>query len=354
MATRRWSPVEQNFLRAVGLTVALVVAFHLLGLMERGALALPGQPLLLGEASAAAMRYVTIPHYIVAMLFLVTGSRNRTPARRALIGSLLLVGAGLCWLYYRLGGAPIPGAVGSATPGYGIVLAGLVYIYFICHELRDEAFFYGVLDRVPSGERAGHFPRFADGLVLLGGFGLLAMLWPVLVLGLPQRIPPLIGAQVALPVRAAIAALPMLVWVAAEYGYLRRHAAHGFGGVSDLVRQYGVLFRVFVGVFLVLGLGLAILGRPYPIVLLHVSAWYVFVSRTAKAAASSDMGWWTRIRTTRRGFQSLHVGLVVALGVAAAVSVYAFGALGPLWYLLSGDVFVYWTIMHLTVSSLPR
>ena len=64
---------------------------------------------------------------------MVTALKNRTPVRRLWILGLLVAGAGLCSVYH-LGGAKT-----------NVFLMVSVYLYFLVHELRDEAMFYHAL-----------------------------------------------------------------------------------------------------------------------------------------------------------------------------------------------------------------
>ena len=60
------------------------------------------------------------------------------------------------------------------------------------------------------------------------------------------------------------------------------------------------------------------------------------------------------MRTTRRGFITLHIGLAVVVALLIAVNVYGYGRQGPLDLILGSKGFYYWTVMHVTLSFLPR
>ena len=94
---------------------------------------------------------------------------------------------------------------------------------------------------------------------------------------------------------------------------------------------------------------------------LHVAAWYVFVihqfsKRPAPDPAPRKFGWkW--MRTTRPGFEFLHIGLLVAVLIAAGVWAYGFNnspSQPMLAAFLSRDAFPIWTIFHVTTSFAPR
>jgi hypothetical protein len=66
---------------------------------------------------------------------------------------------------------------------------------------------------------------------------------------------------------------------------------------------------------------------------------------------------WSWLRGTRRGFNLLHAGLALALVGAGVWWAYGFGndpGVRPLHLLLSREAFPYWTIMHVSVSFVPR
>ena len=66
---------------------------------------------------------------------------------------------------------------------------------------------------------------------------------------------------------------------------------------------------------------------------------------------------WRWVRATPTGFRWLHLGLLAAVIVAAIVWAYGFrndASLTAMDVVLSRDAFPYWTIMHVTVSWVPR
>ena len=60
------------------------------------------------------------------------------------------------------------------------------------------------------------------------------------------------------------------------------------------------------------------------------------------------------MRTTPAGFRVLHIGLALGLLLLGGVWMYGLGGGTWLWTFLSAESFLYWTIMHITVSFVPR
>ena len=130
---------------------------------------------------------------------------------------------------------------------------------------------------------------------------------------------------------------------------------------ASIVAAYRPISAVFVGMLLVVLLDVLVSGRIHSIVTLHVTAWYVFVIHQFSRRPAPDPApprlRWKWIRTTRGGFEFLHIGLLVLVMVGAGVWAYGFGnspSQAGLSVFLSRDAFPFWTIAHVTTSFTPR
>ena len=96
--------------------------------------------------------------------------------------------------------------------------------------------------------------------------------------------------------------------------------------------------------------------RPYALILFHVVAWYIFAVYQFKRHPPkvAPRGLWLWMRTTVRGFETLHIGMVVILMAIGLVWTLWLGQSPTLTWLLAPESFLYWTIMHITVSFVPR
>lgn len=338
---------ERNFRRAFFLMVGAVAVFWLGYQLERNVLGRqPGSIRFIREATEAAMRYVTIPHIIIGFLFLVTSPKNRTAAKRAWVVALLIVGAGLCAVYHA----------GGSRANW--MLTSAIYLYFLVHELRDEAMFYTVLGEappIPDRRVFRHMVWTLSALLILfaGGIG-----WIGVPLQIGNRAATLTWPDAfSMPTRVLMALAPVAVAscgliVASHYFAARL----GYASPRALFRAHAPLFRVSVGVICVLGLALLLTQRAYALIIFHVMAWYVFASHQLRAnpGKSAVNGWWHWMRTTLPGFRLLHLGMIGVLMVVGLIWTLALGQTPALYWLLAPESFLYWTIMHITVSFVPR
>lgn len=352
---------QRNFLKAVVYTFIIVFFFWCAYYVERNVLnRSPASTRYIGEASEAAMRYITIPHIIIGFLFLVSSKNNRTAKARGWTVGLLITGVVLCLLYYRFGGRT------------DLALSVGVYFYFLVHELRDEAMFYTVLgDAAPIPDKLvfKRFVRWMTGLIVCSLAALLLASAPFGLfvkkltasetgfasLGLANTA--WFNGSLPMAWKIVLSIAPVLL-VSLGYVYaLKKYARQfGFKDVRSFMVAHRNLFFVMFGVAAVLGLVIFVTFRFYALILFHVVAWYVFASYQFKKHPPKEppKGLWLWMRTTLSGFRTLHIGMALVLMAVGFVWTISYGQHPSFYWLLAPESFLYWTIMHITVSFVPR
>jgi hypothetical protein len=341
---RPWTATEKNWLWGLAIVVALVALFTAVGAMESAG----RREKLVWNASETSTRFLAIAHTIVATSFLLTSKRMRSTRGRSWFAAMTVAGVGACLLYAALGGKHAP-------------LAELLfYAYFLLHEIRDEIFFYKVNGDAPAGSEPAARVLWATPLLLAG-----ALAFPIAALsacgvagpmrlrdafeGIPQ------GARLAIGV-AALAAAVALVVVA-----IRGISRLAAGGVREALAVPRPIFLVFAGIYALLAVGIAVTGRMYAIVGVHVAIWWVFTlrqmaARPAPSPRPKPLSWaW--IKSTPAGFNAFHASVLLVVAAAAAWRAFGFqNAPEPqaLALLVSKESFPYWTLLHVTWSWVPR
>ena len=154
-------------------------------------------------------------------------------------------------------------------------------------------------------------------------------------------------------------------------GKIRYEIQGGVGAVSHCHcsrcrKAHGAAFGSYARVnrkefTLLTGAELFITGNAHLIVLMHVVTWYVFAGsqyrQRSEVGASVTAGSWRWMRSTSRGFSALHIGVAAVIIAAAAVWAYQFRTDAShriLHLFLARGSFAYWTIVHVTLSWLPK
>jgi hypothetical protein len=120
------------------------------------------------------------------------------------------------------------------------------------------------------------------------------------------------------------------------------------------------LWAVYAGIPLIWFASRYFGGSAHSIVLLHVAAWWVFSSvtfaRFGKRGGPKELGLFAWMRRTQAGFQTLHVVLTLVVVGVAFLWVYRSGMAdaSPLAWIAKREYFYYWTVLHVTVSFVPR
>jgi len=182
----------RRFGMAVLLTAVLAILFQLLAMFET---AIAGESMVIESGFGGAMQFVGIPHFIIGFLFMVTSRRLQNSRSRMHIIVLLLLGVGLCGLFFVAGGP-------KAYPRLPMVA---VLAYFLIHELRDEHFFYQCYGEAPRVETP--IERYRIPVLLLAFYLALAgLLWSV------QFVKPDHGDTIMLSQVAVMTASERLIW----------------------------------------------------------------------------------------------------------------------------------------------
>ena len=349
-AAPAWTPTERNWLLSLGLVVGGALLFWaILGAEHAwGNSARPQR--LVWHPVETSMRLFALSHFVVAIMFMTTSRAMRSARSWAWLIGLTGVGVGLCFAF---------GAAGALTSH---VTAVLFYAYFLVHEFRDQAFFYRANGDAPAGDEA----RLRRDLLLVPALvslviGTVFFVAAAFRIGGARRYTDAVFGGLSPAVRMGMGVAAILICVAAVHAARRHYDRTREGGVAGFVRRNRPMLFVFGGILVVLFLDLAVTGRVYAIVTLHVTAWFVFVNhqmgkRPPPSPAPKTLSWkW--MRATRVGFNVLHLGIFALIVAAAWAWAYLSGSSGVnqgAWTLLSREAFPYWTIMHVTMSFVPR
>lgn len=347
---RPLTPTERNWLVALAIVVGSVLLFQAIGALESLLGRDPRETRLVWNGSETSMRLLALSHFLVALLFMTTSQRMRRRGSWLWFFGLLGAGALLCEGFSRLGGMAAP------------LAAVLFYTYFLLHEFRDQAMFYRSNGDAPSSEEPA---RASRGLYLapLLGFGVIAATFvagAAFGIGGARRFDHAF-AGMSRPLRYACGVLPFVLVLLGALAVKRSFDRAAPAGLRGWLRANRPIFFVFLGIYVVLFAGIAATGRVYGPVALHVTAWYVFsiYQNSTRPAANPaprrlSLPW---MRTTTAGFNFVHLGMAALVVLAAVVWAYGFDnapSQTAFHLLLSREAFPYWTIMHVTVSWIPR
>jgi hypothetical protein len=338
--SRGWTLTESNWLWGLGLATAGAAVLAVVGELEEALRDAPRHAEFVVSAWETLTRFLAIAHTIVATLFLLTSRRVRTSRGVAWLAGLAAAGAALCLGFHAMGG--LGAALGVA----------LFFGYFLVHEVRDELFFYRANGDGPAAGDAER-PLWPLAALLVTAIALTLAL--AVLLGARARRIGVTGTPTPGQVLAAIAVAAAAV--AAAGALVRRLGAHRGGGWRAVLRQHRPLLLVLGGVYAVLMGGFALTGRAYVVVAVHVTVWFVFALRRMDAGRGPARApTWAWMRSTRAGFAALHGGVLAAVVAGSAVLAFAGdnAADFPLGVLLGRESFPYWTIMHVTLSWVPR
>jgi hypothetical protein len=255
----------------------------------------------------------------------------------------------VCFGFARLGGL---------SP---LLASGAFFLYFIVHDFRDQVYFYFEHGDAPARLNRQVVPRLLFWMplcVVLLSFSLVAVATAAGLPGTAELRPTLasfpLGAAGGLGLLLAVTAAALL-------NLLRLWRRSGEGSLPGHFQRHRPIYTVFGGSLLLVLLGGLITRHNHVIVILHVTAWYVFYLRLLRrrpAPLTAPPRYsWSWLRGTPTGFNVLHLGTLLVLLTTAAIWVYAFRSdptLTLLWVTLDVENFQYWTLMHVTMSFYSR
>ncbi|MCP5068107.1 MAG: hypothetical protein GY946_16215, partial [bacterium] len=297
---RSLTTTERNWLIALAIAVLGTVLAALVANFEQGQGITNSRERLVGNPVEAWMRFLALPHFLLAILFQVTSLRMRTVRAMSWLVGLAALGIVLCWLFNEAGGrtARLPNA--------------LFLVYFLVHAFRDETYFYGRYGDVPPSPDPARQRRhlWAVPALSLAAVAAVFVFGAAFRIGGTRRYADMLYGSLGPEIRGAIGIAAVLAVVAAFAWTRRTWDRHQEGGARAFVRLNRPIFVVFGGLLAVLVLDIVINGRVYAIVTMHVAAWYVFVNHGYRNQPAPDPAprrfTWLWMRCPGTGFNVLH------------------------------------------------
>lgn len=351
-AARPLTTTERNWLTALAIVIGGTLLAALVMAAEKQAGLTNRHDRVVYNPVESFMRYLTMPHFILAIVFMTTSKGMRGAKPWTWLVGLTALGVGLCVAFHAAGGRG------------GMIANALFLGYFLVHEFRDQAFFYRIHgDSVRGAVDAKRARRHVALVPVLGLLAIVAgfLFGAAFRIGGTRRYTEAVYGALSPEVRGTIGVLAVILVAGACHLTKRSWDRTYPGGARGFLRMNRPIFVVFGGILAVLVLDIVLNGRAYAIVTLHVAAWYVFVTRGFAAKPAPDPApkrWsWAWFRGTRSGFLWMHNTLFVLILAAGVYFAYGLGndpGSKALWVLTSKDAFPYWTIMHVTISFVPR
>lgn len=314
------------------------------------------------------MRVFGLPHFIIALMFVMSSRRMKETVSKLQFAALLALGTGFCVVFYKLGAHENP------------FLMFLFYFYFLIHGFRDDAYFYKAYGDMPKEGAVTHQRVLAVMQCLAIGL-IISLIWPTyaqmsmsnykLQHPILQNFFPATWPFVA---KLASTFVPMLMIALVALRRIARVYPDGLSGLWRLHRPILTIQLASLGIVL-----FALVGGPWTfniVVLMHFVGWYLFAvhllgkrppteprasasgfpqESTEPAPLRSRLGnIWQWMRTTRTGFMTLHLGMAALVVVLIGIDVYGYGKESWLDVIVGSKNFYYWTVMHVTLSFLPR
>jgi hypothetical protein len=352
LLARPLTETERSWLKALVITAGSVVFFGIVYLIELRLGRWNPRIRLVRDPAGAAMVFLGISHFLVALFFTATSKSMRSARARGSFAGMLALGAGICALYARLEQAS------------AFLATAFFAAYFLAHDFRDQVFFYFTnRDSVDRTDRAALESVLFWTPFLFGAAAAAAIAVPA------SRLFPdgsFMRDGILKMEGPALFLFPALAILLVVFAVTRLRRLAGLGPEKSLLlhlRMHRPIYAVFAGSILVLLLGVALRATgsfTRLIVLMHVASWYVFSIRQIESRAgsgskaSSTIAW---LKTTLPGFRLIHIGSAAALVIVAFFWAYPFRndpSFVPAYALLEPDHFAYWTILHVTVSFRAR
>jgi len=290
------------------------------------------------------MRAFAVAHFLMGWLFLFSSPRFRSAASLGRFGVCVTLGIALCLIYGLSGAARNP------------IMVMFFYCFFLVHEVRDQAdLFLAYGDGNNCDRRVLTLLRRSACLLLVAVLASVylvnALLWDRHQIVEHTDPNLLIGGTAFFGVVSA-ASIVQLV----------HHALRVHGSLAAFIAVYHPLLSVYGGILSILLIG-SLLGSVgfNLIILIHVTAWLVFVHHQLQARGSTrpDRGrslstLWHWIRYRPVGFLTLHLALVAVVLILLALRVYVWQRGGVVSVLLSGSTFQYWSFMHIAIAFVRK
>ncbi len=343
----RSQPVRRLFVTLL-LIAALTASLSLLAPLEHR---LFGSPGIADSPVSNLVLILGMPHLLLGFAFMLSSTATSGLRHWLPIGAALLIGLGFEYLLHHYAALDTGRRLGSLVVG----------LYFFFHTYRDEWFFRSRdADRPASNPIA---PVMLTLIALVAAYE--CAVWSASVLvgdpahNLRHYLNPAAIDGVDRRVLWLSVAAPSAAFAVLAHRCSARLAGAGF---PALVRRDPALWLVYGMIFAVFVISALAGAKLAAIILIHVVTWWAFMTRglsqrkrTCAGVTGTLAALGRSLRTTQAGFQAVH-GLLVA-SFLCLLTLYTHDVAGMhggiLDYVLTQNAFLYWTVMHVTLSVFP-
>jgi hypothetical protein len=278
------------------------------------------------------VRAFGVAHFLIGWLFLATSQGVRRPGAWPRLALVTAGGVGLCFVFHEAGGTRNP-----------LVLISF-YALFLVHEVRDERTMFEKYEEAPGSHN------------LLNSIATSACLILVTVLAAAYMIHQQLfhpdGRVTTYPAEFLWSGIGILACISiGAVLATHRQALRSYSDWRTFTEAHSPLLTVYSGILAILLLGSLFGSLGFNlIILVHVTAWLVFVTYQLRQRQVHVDGLWTWLRHTPAGFVTLHLVLAGGILLLLAIRVHVWQRAGTLSVLLASSSFPYWSLLHIATG----